>query len=74
MATCKSCGAQIRWVKTKFGKTMPLDEKPTPDGNVILEDGVAVVIANTTTNLDRFTPHFVTCPHAAKHRKTKEKA
>ena len=30
MARCKGCGAEIFWIKTISGKSMPVDEKPVP--------------------------------------------
>ena len=36
MTTCKSCGAYVVWAVTEKGKKMPVDYKPTLDGNIIL--------------------------------------
>lgn len=43
MPKCKSCGAEIRWAKTPAGKAIPIDEKPSPTGNITLKErpGVA---------------------------------
>lgn len=30
MATCKSCGARIRWAVTEAGKRMLIDVRPPP--------------------------------------------
>ena len=35
MATCRSCAADVRWVRTTAGKLMPLDPDPRDDGNII---------------------------------------
>ena len=32
---CRSCGAPIRWVVTEKGKTMPIDELGSDQGNVV---------------------------------------
>jgi len=57
MSNCKSCKAEIQWVKTKNGKSMPLDMNRiitvTLDGE--MQTGYA--------------SHFSTCPNANKHRK-----
>ena len=57
---------------TEKGKRIPLDPEPTPTGNVILADDVAIVLrhgAPRLDNEDRYTTHFATCPNAAEHRK-----
>ena len=42
MSKCKSCGAEIIWIKTKNGKNMPCDAKPIsyrntfPQGSLVL--------------------------------------
>jgi len=74
MSTCKSCGAEIRFVKTITGNTMPIDLTPTPDGIVqIFANGIARVIptderAALPATAVRYTSHFATCPTAAEHR------
>lgn len=81
MAFCKSCGAQIVWVKTKAGKAMPCDAHKVlgeldPNGKDILvtEDG-EVVKCNTGMScytgkiVVGYTSHFATCPYADKHRR-----
>ncbi len=72
MSACKSCGAVLKWAKTEAGKAMPLDVTPTPDGNVIIVDAVAVVLAKGTLvrpGTDRYTAHWATCPTAFEHRR-----
>lgn len=67
-ATCRSCGAPIRFVRTTKGKLMPIDREPVEGGNVeIVDDGKALVHANDAPSLlggDRFVSHFSTCPEA----------
>lgn len=61
MANCSSCGAEITWVKTTKGKTMPIDAQG--EKRVVLaSDGTAEV-------KDTYVSHFATCPNAAQHRK-----
>jgi hypothetical protein len=65
---------------TEYGKAIPVDLAPSPDGNLVLVDTgdrvVARVKAAPMPLLDdgaprslRFASHFVTCPYAAKHRR-----
>lgn len=72
MTTCKGCGAEIRWAKTKNGKSIPLDAEPNSEGNVVFEEsdtayGVAVVLGPAEAALARsrgmvWMPHHATCP------------
>ncbi len=54
---------------------MPLDPEPSPNGNIALVNGVAVVFkdreAAALAGMDAtlYTSHFVTCPGAKEHRK-----
>lgn len=58
---CRSCKAQIRWVKVeKSGKKMPVNAAPDPNG-LILAGG------------DHYTSHYATCPDAKKWRTQKVK-
>ncbi|MCK9929361.1 hypothetical protein MXD62_19615 [Frankia sp. Mgl5] len=77
---CRSCQAKIRWARTETGKAIPIDAEPTPDGNVTLSGGAAIlreaapVIATvhavgTPLEGPRWTSHFATCAQAAQHRK-----
>lgn len=75
MATCRSCGARITWLKTPGGKAMPVDEDPTDDGNVVIDVQHCQLVASVFRNAEmaktfapgepRYTSHFVTCPHAS---------
>lgn len=72
---CKSCSANVQWVKTENGKSMPIDEKPSPDGNIIrLDSGLYHVLKKDEMrqpNKTLYISHFATCPAADKHRKEK---
>lgn len=75
---CRSCDASIVWVKTAASdgaKSMPMDARPAPDGNVWLNDqGRAVVAANhggVPAGKRAFLSHFATCPNRAEHRRSK---
>jgi len=69
LGKCKGCGAVIVWTQTAAGKWIPLDEQPRPDGNYVVQSGVAIALKagdmKLITSSDRYFSHFVTCPVAA---------
>lgn len=83
MAFCKSCGAEIVWVKTNKGQAMPCDSKKvmaakddkgkdllvTPSGNVVRVNLAATITENNV--VIGYISHFATCPNANGHRRTK---
>jgi hypothetical protein len=71
MANCRSCGASVIWAETAMGKAMPLDETPTPTGNMVLITGKTRAVNDEDRELKRetYTSHFATCPDAAQHRR-----
>lgn len=71
MSTCNSCGAEIQWLATCNGKSIPLDVTPAEDGNLVIVDGVARVIkkGQDPQFKVRWKSHFATCPNAARHRR-----
>jgi len=72
MAKCKSCGASIIWSKTVKGKAVPLDVEPTKR-YVLCSDPFAAPGEESRVELRTcYRSHFVTCPHADKHRKGKK--
>jgi hypothetical protein len=38
--TCERCQAEILFVRTDNGKKMPIDAKPSPDGNIAVSRNV----------------------------------
>ena len=62
MANCRSCGAEIIWVKMESGKAMPLDKKEIVLFRPVRE-GIAPI------QVKGHQSHFATCPNADKHRK-----
>jgi len=76
VSRCRSCFAEIVWVKTQSGKSMPLDPLATAEGNVTVDErGVARVRVgrDREVELERgaslYTSHFVTCPEAERWRR-----
>ena len=80
MSRCKGCGAEISWIKTKSGKSMPVDEKPVPyhigkGAKIVTEDGDVVSGSlegpeNTFVGFG-YISHFATCPKAGQYRRRK---
>lgn len=77
MSACRSCEAEIFWCVTVNNKRIPLDAEPTPDGNLVVEDGpppMAIACSadpGTDVGTPRYKSHFSTCPNAATHRKSR---
>ena len=79
MAKCKSCGAEIRFIKMKSGKFNPVD----PYKRTIKKDGGHEVLITESGELIQgtfasyeegangsgYVSHFATCPNANYHRK-----
>jgi hypothetical protein len=61
MAKCKSCGAEIIWMKTINGKNIPVDMDED------LKDDTGKFPAEF--DADRMTTHFETCPDAKSFRR-----
>jgi hypothetical protein len=66
MPTCKSCGAQIIWVKMISGKKMPLNMEPKKRIVLQINENTLEQEGNVK---DVFVSHFETCAHADQHRK-----
>ena len=60
---CRSCGAEIVWLKTAAsGKPMPVDAAPEKRVVIGEHSGLAYV-------LETYTPHWATCPQAESWRR-----
>jgi hypothetical protein len=69
---CRSCNADIFWVKTEKGKSMPLDCQTYIDGNIFLKDGVAIYAKDddeAASTEAKYKSHFATCPQSKQWRK-----
>ena len=69
MPQCRTCQAEMIWVKTPKGKNIPLDEEPTGDGDFDIVDGVAIFAGR---GKGQHHCHFETCPDSDEHRKPRE--
>lgn len=85
VSRCRACGAEISFIKTKAGKTMPVDcasqyFHPDPAGSqlYVLIDGTTCrgeQLPMGTIDPDQkigFVSHFATCPEADKFRKPRK--
>ncbi len=70
MSKCRSCGADIFWVKTLRGKSMPIDYDKD-----LAEEFERAAMYKHTVDFDpaRMRSHFSTCPEADQHRKPQER-
>lgn len=72
MSQCRSCGAEIDWVKTKSAKNMPVEGDYIPfddlkPGEVIITDGGVVYKKQEWQRLPSVKgriSHFAVCPEA----------
>lgn len=81
-SVCRGCGAEIKWIKMKSGKMMPVDPEPIPyktelpspkKQTLVTEDG-RVVSGFLDLGSDKigYVSHFATCPSAGRFRGVKE--
>lgn len=84
MSKCKSCGAEIVWIRTAGGKNMPLNAEKHyfhrwTDGDLhpretfFTESGAAFAGYGTVKEdpeaMEGRVSHFATCPFADQHRR-----
>lgn len=78
MAKCRSCGKEIKWLKTISGKNMPVDIEPVHfleggKGLYVTDDGAVIhgteCPKEQTGSKKGYVSHFATCPNADAHRK-----
>ena len=81
MAKCKGCGAEIRFIKLKSGKAIPVNPAPvfiedkngseiivTTDGRI--SNGRQEIVTSQNQFLTRgYISHFATCPFADQLRR-----
>jgi hypothetical protein len=68
---CRSCGAPVFFrIHVVSNKSMPIDARPNPSGNVVLEgERFFRVTSEPTPGVTRYTSHFQTCPNARAWKK-----
>ena len=84
MSRCRSCGAEIKWIKMSSGKAMPVDPdqvpywaRPGAAGKVVTQNGEVYSCdfegdPQSATGVG-YVSHFSTCLYASQHRKIKER-
>ncbi len=72
MPACSGCGADIVWGITKSGARMPVDPEPVNGGNLVKThaDPLMVKVVRPEPDVMRYVSHYVTCPYAARFRKS----
>lgn len=72
MAKCRSCGAEILWIKTAAGKDMPLSVA-SKQKRYVSQIGEAMNYgsADVWGQVDTYLSHFADCVDADKFRKKK---
>lgn len=82
--SCRGCGAEIGFIKTVAGKTMPVNVKPirfAKDGGkevFVLENGTVVHGTSLTESqaapdeMVGYVSHFATCPASDSFRKSRK--
>ena len=80
MSLCRSCGAQIKWIRTQSNVPMPVNPEVytfrvdskgsevfvTQQGGVLRGDK-----SNEPGAIRGWISHFATCPYANEHRRRK---
>lgn len=75
--TCSTCKVGMLMVATDHGRAMPVDPDPHPDGNVLIEDGVAHVLHGAELGKARAAgkalrlSHFATCSEPDRYRRSR---
>ena len=77
---CRACGAEIAFIKTVKGKTMPVDPEAVsftpaggPEAFVMLYGRVVRGVRRKNGSAAGFVSHFATCPAADEMRKGRHK-
>lgn len=70
---CGACGAPIIWCKDQTGRLVPIDEKPSDKGTVVLlSDGrVRILRDDEKWSGERYTAHALRC-RMRSHKKKEE--
>jgi hypothetical protein len=76
LASCRSCGAPVKWCKTETGKRIPMNPTPDPDGIWLIwptlhTPTIMRPTAQTPHEVARYTSHFATCPEASTWRRAR---
>lgn len=66
MQTCGRCGDEVVWYRTVNGRPMPLSMGTHENGNIVIENGLVVVLKRddprlTDPTVPKHISHFATC-------------
>lgn len=67
VATCKSCGAAIRWVMDQNGTRLPLNKTRVRAYEVDGQGKATYAMSEKGKPMLVHVSHFVSCPHATAH-------
>lgn len=78
MSRCRSCNAEIEWVKNHLGRVVPFNPEPDPNGNYerfLISDNPGVGVRPIKKGMrvkasDRRVSHHATCPDADNWRRS----
>lgn len=77
---CRKCGEPMIWVRTRSGKSMPLDADATERGDFYIAEGKDGKLeghhrggypGKLPEDVPLYTSHFSTCPHADSFRRSR---
>lgn len=81
MSVCRGCGTPLEWIRTKEGRSMPVDPETVfvieGEGRdrFITDEGEVITGRRATPEEERpeltvaFVPHWKTCPDADRFRR-----
>ena len=58
---CFYCGSEILWCAAEDGCRVSIGARPSPDGDLIIDSGMAVVATASTTVAVRYKRHELVC-------------
>lgn len=80
-AACRECEAPVIWVRTRTGKSMPLDADPDERGDFYVVEGDDGKLeghhvrtypgGSLPASEDRYTSHFATCTAPERFRRAR---
>lgn len=81
LSRCRSCNAQVKWIRMQTGKYMPVDPylhtmiEGAGDTVLVTEEGSVIhgTLASYEegANASGYISHFATCPNASQHRRSR---